>query len=173
MQELMKVIARMLEAVQQGDPGAAEQLLPALYQELRRLAARKMVNEPAGHSLQPTALVHEAWPRLGADKTARTFSLQQVRQCAGFWWSEPGARSASNAAGNGNGSSSRRRTFPPRCRMRNWWRWMRHWSGWARQTLAPLSRPYTRACPSAPSSAPGPLRGHGSFVRFKRAEIHR
>ena len=57
-------VTRILEAAQQGDPTAADQLLPVVYEELRRLAAHKMANEAAGHTLQPTALVHEAWLRL-------------------------------------------------------------------------------------------------------------
>ena len=51
--------------MRQGDPQAAEQLLAQVYQELRRVAAYKMAGEPAGQTLQPTALVHEAWLRLG------------------------------------------------------------------------------------------------------------
>ena len=57
-------VTRILEAAQNGDPTAAEQLLPLVYEELRRLAAHKMANEAAGQTLQPTALVHEAWLRL-------------------------------------------------------------------------------------------------------------
>jgi RNA polymerase sigma factor (TIGR02999 family) len=57
-------VTRILEAAQQGDPAAADQLLPLVYDELRRLAAHKMANEVAGQTLQPTALVHEAWLRL-------------------------------------------------------------------------------------------------------------
>jgi RNA polymerase sigma factor (TIGR02999 family) len=53
-----------MNAVQQGDPKAAEELLPLLYDELRKLAAQKMANEAPGQTLQPTALVHEAWLRL-------------------------------------------------------------------------------------------------------------
>ena len=62
---------RILEAAEQGDPNAAEQLLPLVYQELRRLAARKMGKEAAGHTLQPTALVHEAWLRLVDDENKK------------------------------------------------------------------------------------------------------
>jgi RNA polymerase sigma factor (TIGR02999 family) len=54
----------MLEAVEQGDPKAAEQLLPLVYEELRRLAARILAQERPGQTLQATALVHEAWLRL-------------------------------------------------------------------------------------------------------------
>ena len=60
----MSDVTRILEAAQQGDPTAANQLLPLVYEELRRLAAHKMANEAAGQTLQPTALVHEAWLRL-------------------------------------------------------------------------------------------------------------
>jgi RNA polymerase sigma factor (TIGR02999 family) len=58
----------MLEAIGQGDPKAAEELLPLVYDELRKLAAYKMANEAPGQTLQPTALVHEAWLRLGGDQ---------------------------------------------------------------------------------------------------------
>jgi RNA polymerase sigma factor (TIGR02999 family) len=60
----MSDLTRILNAAQQGDPTAAEQLLPLVYEELRKLAAARMANEAAGHTLQPTALVHEAWLRL-------------------------------------------------------------------------------------------------------------
>ena len=64
-------VTRILEAAQQGDPTAADQLLPLVYEELRRLAAHKMANEAAGQTLQPTALVHEAWLRLVGDQEQR------------------------------------------------------------------------------------------------------
>jgi RNA polymerase sigma factor (TIGR02999 family) len=57
-------VTRMLEALEQGGPHAADQLLPLVYEELRRMAAHKMAGEAPGHTLQPTALVHEAWLRL-------------------------------------------------------------------------------------------------------------
>ena len=57
-------VTRILERVEQGDGKAAEELLPLVYDELRRLAAHKMANEMPGQTLQPTALVHEAWLRL-------------------------------------------------------------------------------------------------------------
>ena len=60
----MSDVTRILEAAQQGDPKAAEELLPLVYNELRKLAAHKMANEVSGQTLQPTALVHEAWLRL-------------------------------------------------------------------------------------------------------------
>jgi len=60
----MRDVTRILEAAQQGDAKAAEELLPMVYDELRRLAASKMASEKPGQTLQPTALVHEAWLRL-------------------------------------------------------------------------------------------------------------
>lgn len=61
-------ITQILEAMQRGEPGAPEQLLAEVYQELCRLAAHKMAGEAPGHTLQATALVHEAWLRLaGSD----------------------------------------------------------------------------------------------------------
>ena len=60
----MSDVTRILDRVQQGDPKAADELLPLVYEELRSLAARRMAGEAAGHTLQPTALVHEAWLRL-------------------------------------------------------------------------------------------------------------
>jgi RNA polymerase sigma factor (TIGR02999 family) len=61
---LVSEVTRILDSVAQGDPGAAEKLLPLVYEELRRLAAHKMAGEAPGHTLQPTELVHEAWIRL-------------------------------------------------------------------------------------------------------------
>ncbi len=60
----MSDVTRVIEAIQHGDPKAADELLPLVYEELRKLAASKMANEAVGHTLQPTALVHEAWLRL-------------------------------------------------------------------------------------------------------------
>jgi RNA polymerase sigma factor (TIGR02999 family) len=60
----MKEVTRILSAVKQGDPRAAEQLLPLIYDELRQLAAQKLAQEQPGQTLQATALVHEAYLRL-------------------------------------------------------------------------------------------------------------
>src|SRR5262245_8320887 len=62
-------LTQLLNAIETGDPKAAEELLPLVYSELRRLAAARMANERPGQTLQPTALVHEAWLRLaGSDR---------------------------------------------------------------------------------------------------------
>ena len=60
----MSDVTRLLSALDQGDPKAAEELLPLVYEELRRLAAHKMAQEAPGQTLQATALVHEAWLRV-------------------------------------------------------------------------------------------------------------
>ncbi len=60
----MTDVTRILSAIEQGDPHAAEQLLPLVYDELRQLAAQKLAHEKPGQTLQPTALVHEAYLRL-------------------------------------------------------------------------------------------------------------
>src|SRR5437870_3124831 len=60
----MNAVTRILSAIEQGDPHAAEQLLPLVYEELRQLAAQKLAQEKPGQTLQATALVHEAYLRL-------------------------------------------------------------------------------------------------------------
>src|SRR4029450_4659471 len=64
----MPQITRILQSLEGGDVRAADELLPLVYEELRRLAAAKMAQEQPGQTLQPTALVHEAWLRLGGDQ---------------------------------------------------------------------------------------------------------
>ena len=63
----MNDVTRILNSIQQGDPKAADELLPLVYSELRKLAAARMAHESPGQTLQPTALVHEAWLRLVGD----------------------------------------------------------------------------------------------------------
>lgn len=60
-------ITRLLERIEQRDPQAADEILPLVYADLRRLAAARMAAEPPGQTLQPTALVHEVWLRMGGD----------------------------------------------------------------------------------------------------------
>jgi RNA polymerase sigma factor (TIGR02999 family) len=67
----MTDVTRILSAIDQGDAQAAEQLLPLVYDELRRLAAQKLSHEKPGQTLQATALVHEAYIRLVDDEKAR------------------------------------------------------------------------------------------------------
>jgi len=66
--DLMSDVTRILSAIEEGDPHAADQLLPLVYDELRKLAALRLAQEKPGQTLQATALVHEAYLRLvGAD----------------------------------------------------------------------------------------------------------
>ena len=68
----MTDVTHLLHAIEHGDAHAAGELLPLVYEELRKLAASKMANEAPGQTLQPTALVHEAWLRLaGPDGQAK------------------------------------------------------------------------------------------------------
>ena len=67
-------VTHILDAVERGDPHAAEELLPLVYDELRKLAAQRLAGEKPGQTLQATALVHEAYVRLVGDGTARDWN---------------------------------------------------------------------------------------------------
>lgn len=67
----MSDVTRILSAIEQGDPQAAEQLLPLVYEELRQVAAKKLAHEAPGYTLQTTELVHEAYLRLVDTEEAR------------------------------------------------------------------------------------------------------
>jgi hypothetical protein len=70
----MSDVTRILSAIEQGDPSAAEQLLPLVYDELRKLAAQRMAREKPGQTLDATALVHEAYLRLVDVDTAQQWN---------------------------------------------------------------------------------------------------
>jgi RNA polymerase sigma factor (TIGR02999 family) len=70
----MTAVTRILSAIEQGDPHAAEQLLPLVYDELRKLAAAKLAQEKPGQTLEATALVHEAYLRLVDREQAQAWS---------------------------------------------------------------------------------------------------
>jgi RNA polymerase sigma factor (TIGR02999 family) len=70
----MSDVSRILSAIEQGDPSAAEQLLPLVYDELRQLAAQRLAQERPGQTLQATALVHEAYLRLVDVEKAQHFN---------------------------------------------------------------------------------------------------
>jgi RNA polymerase sigma factor (TIGR02999 family) len=69
----MSQVTCILSAIEQGDPSAAGQLLPLVYDELRKLATRKLAHEKPGQTLQATALVHEAYLRLVGGQEARSY----------------------------------------------------------------------------------------------------
>src|SRR5438445_5068324 len=70
----MNDVTRVLSAIEQGDPQAAERLLPLVYEELRKLAMQKLAQEKPGQTLQATALVHEAYLRLVDVKQAQQWN---------------------------------------------------------------------------------------------------
>jgi RNA polymerase sigma factor (TIGR02999 family) len=70
----MSDVTQLLSAIEAGDPRAGDQLLPLVYEELRKLAAERMARELPGQTLQATALVHEAWLRLGGMESPRTWN---------------------------------------------------------------------------------------------------
>ena len=67
----MSDVTRILQSMESGDAQAADELLPLVYSELRKLAASKMTNESPNQTLQPTALVHEAWLRLTGNENVK------------------------------------------------------------------------------------------------------
>ena len=67
----MSDVTRILQSIETGDPKAAGELLPLVYEELRKLAAARMANESPNQTLQPTALVHEAWLRLTGNENVK------------------------------------------------------------------------------------------------------
>src|SRR5262245_48697197 len=75
----MTEVTRILSAIDQGDPRAAEQLLPLVYDELRKLAAQKLAGEKPGQTLQATQVVHEDYLRLVGDQEAGTNDQGQQR----------------------------------------------------------------------------------------------
>jgi RNA polymerase sigma factor (TIGR02999 family) len=79
----MSEVTRILSAIDAGDPHAAAQLLPLVYDELRKLAAGHMANETPGHTLDATALVHEAYVRLVASPGAES-GQEEIAQAAQF-----------------------------------------------------------------------------------------
>src|SRR5262245_51416012 len=91
----MSDVSRLLDAAAAGDRRAAADLLPLVYDELRKLAAARVASQAPEHTLQPTALVHEAYLRLvgPADGTvgtaAVTSSPPRPRPCAASWWTPP------------------------------------------------------------------------------------
>ncbi len=93
----MNDVTHILSQIESGDPSAAEQLLPMVYDELRKLAAARLEQEKPGQTLQATALVHEAWLRLVDVEYAQhwnsldTSSERLQRRCDGSWWTRHAA----------------------------------------------------------------------------------
>jgi hypothetical protein len=83
----MPDVPKLLHDLEQGDPKAAEDLLPLVYDDLRRLAVAKMASQPSGHTIQPTALVHEALDRLAVEDPIKA-ELIKLRFFVGLGISE-------------------------------------------------------------------------------------
>jgi hypothetical protein len=104
MLKAMRAVTQILSAIEQGDPQAADDLLPLVYEELRCLAAARLAQEKPGHTLPPTALVHEAYVRLVAQKPGARwdgrghFLLLPRRRCVAFSSNLPVVRPHSNTA---------------------------------------------------------------------------
>lgn len=78
----MSEVTQLLNAIEAGEPKAAAQLLPLVYEELRKLAAVRMANEKAAQTLQPTALVHEAWLKIAGDNNEHFANRQHFFKAA-------------------------------------------------------------------------------------------
>ena len=83
----MSDVTRILSQIEQGDPQAAEKLLPLVYEELRKLAAAKLAQEKPGQTLQATALVHEAYLRLVESQSQEPGARSQRRTPWRLAWS--------------------------------------------------------------------------------------
>ena len=98
-------VTQIIERAQKGDPRAAEELLPLVYEELRRLASSKMAKEAPGQTLQATALVHEAWLKLaGADAqrwTDRSHFFRAVSEAMRLILIDKARRKATEKHGGG------------------------------------------------------------------------
>src|SRR3954449_4971037 len=112
----MSDVTRILSAIEQGDPHAAEQLLPLVYDELRKLAAQRLAQDKPGQTLQATALVHEAYLRL--------VDVEQVQQ-----WDSRGHFFAAAA-------EAMRRVLIEAARRRNA---QKHGGGWQRLELVDIA----------------------------------
>ena len=128
----MTAVTRILSAIEQGDPHAAEQLLPLVYDELRKLARQKLAQEKAGQTLQATALVHEAYVRLVGSREPAVCRRQR--------WDSRGHFFAAAA-------EAMRRILIERARRKQT---RKHGGGRRRHELDALDGPAT---PTAPSSA--------------------
>ena len=101
---VMTDVTQILSQIESGDPSAAEQLLPLVYEELRKLAAAKLAQEKPGQTLQATALVHEAYLRLVDVEKAQHWDSRGTsfprppKRCGGSWWRRRGESRAESTA---------------------------------------------------------------------------
>src|SRR5262245_26381549 len=139
----MSDVTRILSAIEQGDPSAASQLLPLVYDELRQLAAQKLAHEQPGQTLQATALVHEAYLRLVGEgeepqtpgTAGGTSSPPPPRPCAASSSRTPAARAVRNAVGIGDARTSTSANSPPPHSATTCWPWTRPSTSWPRRSM--------------------------------------
>jgi hypothetical protein len=179
----MTDVTRILSAIEHGDPKAAEQLLPLVYDALRKLAAQRLAQEKPGQTLQATALVHEAYLRLVAGESApvswnsRGHFFGAAAEAMRRILVEDARRKKTEKRGGRRGASTsrgtRRSSRPTRTLS---WTWTGCWPSLPARTPRPRRWPSSgssRACPSRkrrrpcprPGRAPtasGPTRGPGS-----------
>jgi hypothetical protein len=128
----MSDVTNILSQIECGDPSAAEQLLPLVYDELRKLAAAKLAQEKPGQTLQATALVHDAYLRLvdvgkaSIGIPVATSSRRQPRRCGGFLWIQHAGNGALSTVVGENVSISIPPARLPRIQAKTCWPWMRH-----------------------------------------------
>ena len=132
----MSDVTRILSQIESGDPSAAEQLLPLVYEELRKLAAAKLAQEKPGQTLQATALVHEAYVRLVGDGPQPggtgedTSSLPLRKRCGGSSSNRHVARSVSSMAARCSVSNCPIWLIRPETSMSESSKWTRRSRGW-------------------------------------------
>ena len=143
----MNEVTRILDAIGQGEAGAAAQLLPLVYDELRRLAAERMAQEKSGQTLQPTALVHEAYLRLvghGEERhwDSRGHFFAAAAEAMRRILIDNARRKLSGKHGGGLVTGRRTRMTSPwqtlATRSKSW-RFTKPWIGWHRSRPARLS----------------------------------
>ena len=187
----MNDVTRILSAVEQGENGAPEQLLPLVYDELRKLAAARLASEAPGQTLDATALVHEAYMRLVGSASDRTFANRKhffvaaseaMRRILVENARRKGAPSAAAVCGawNWKVTPSRARSATNVCSP-----WTRPWSASPRssrrrQSCSNCTRSVASASPrrrrcwafhQRPRTAGGPMRGPGSARRSRKKKI--
>jgi RNA polymerase sigma factor (TIGR02999 family) len=136
---------RILSAIEQGDPQAADQLLPLVYDELRKLAAQRLAHEKPGQTLQATALVHEAYLRLVGESSssswenARHFFAAAAEAMRRILIERARRKRPAGTAAIACGSTCSRSISPARRRTTICWRSMRPCPGWRRPSRPPPS----------------------------------
>jgi RNA polymerase sigma factor (TIGR02999 family) len=140
MLSFMSEVTRILSAIEQGDPSAAEQLLPLVYEELRKLAAQRLAQEAPGQTLQATALVHEAYLRLVDAERAQHWNskghffaaaAEAMRRILSITPAASRARSGAATAPTWTSTSS---PPPPPSASTTCWTSTPRWRGWRRPT---------------------------------------